>query len=164
MLRDYEVISPVWKADYQHHLQDLTRGRLRVASLLVVLIIVLVWVVYLGPVIIGEQAIAPDNSGFFINTFFLICSSAIAMTASSVTSRLRQQEFFTRQALKEEQAKSERLLLNILPAPIVSRLKDREEPISDSFDEVTILFADIVGFTPLSGRYSFYVKLSNLTA
>ncbi len=54
--------------------------------------------------------------------------------------------------LKEEQLRSERLLLNILPAPIAVRLKANEKYIADGYDEVTILFADIVGFTPLSAR------------
>ncbi len=111
---------------------------------------VLIWIVYLTPVFIGKQLIVQDESGFFENAFFLICSSAIALTASFMSSRLRQQEFFSRQALKEEQEKSERLLLNVLPAPIAQRLKNGEEPISDSFDDVTVLFADIVDFTPFS--------------
>ena len=49
-----------------------------------------------------------------------------------------------------EHARSERLLLNVLPAPVAVRLKAQEEVIADGFDEVTILFADLVGFTPLS--------------
>ncbi len=55
-------------------------------------------------------------------------------------------------ALRIEQAKSEQLLLNILPAPIAEQLKQNRNPIAQHFDEVTILFADIVGFTPLSAR------------
>ena len=51
-----------------------------------------------------------------------------------------------------EQAISEALLLNILPAPIAARLKAQPGVIADSFDEVTVLFADIVGFTSLSAR------------
>ena len=47
---------------------------------------------------------------------------------------------------------SERLLLNILPKPIATRLKHGEKTIADSFDNVTVLFADIVGFTQLSAR------------
>lgn len=49
-----------------------------------------------------------------------------------------------------EQEKSEGLLLNILPKPIAQKLKDGHSSIADSFAEVTILFADIVGFTELS--------------
>ena len=54
--------------------------------------------------------------------------------------------------LAVEKAKSERLLLNILPAPIAQQLKEEERTIADSFPEVTVLFADIVGFTELSAQ------------
>jgi adenylate cyclase len=49
---------------------------------------------------------------------------------------------------------NERLLLNILPGPIADRLKAGEERIADAFPEVTVLFADIVGFTTLSASRS----------
>lgn len=45
---------------------------------------------------------------------------------------------------------NERLLLNILPAPIADRLKAGDDHIADAFAEVTVLFADIVGFTQMS--------------
>jgi class 3 adenylate cyclase/HAMP domain-containing protein len=56
--------------------------------------------------------------------------------------------------LQEEKALSERLLLNVLPAPIADRLKSGAEVIVDRFDAVTVLFADIVGFTKLSSTTS----------
>ena len=56
--------------------------------------------------------------------------------------------------LNQEKEKSDQLLLNILPEPIANRLKDGHEQISDGFATVTILFADIVGFTPLSEQVS----------
>ena len=46
--------------------------------------------------------------------------------------------------------RSESLLLNILPAPIAERLKQGESMIADHFTGVTVLFADIVDFTPIS--------------
>ncbi|MEM9908398.1 MAG: adenylate/guanylate cyclase domain-containing protein, partial [Cyanobacteria bacterium P01_D01_bin.44] len=58
-------------------------------------------------------------------------------------------------ALRDEQEKSESLLLNVLPAAIATRLKNNlsnRGAIADSFGEVTILFADIVGFTELSTK------------
>ncbi|RFP59855.1 MAG: PAS domain S-box protein [Limnothrix sp. CACIAM 69d] len=64
------------------------------------------------------------------------------------------------EALRREQEKSERLLLNILPRTVADRLKQNvqpdgsteSEPIAQHFEEVSILFADIVGFTPLSSQ------------
>lgn len=53
-------------------------------------------------------------------------------------------------AIEEEKGKSEKLLLNILPEPIAERLKAHELTIADNFPECSVLFADIVGFTPLS--------------
>ena len=57
-------------------------------------------------------------------------------------------------SLKREQARSEALLLNILPSPIAERLKAGNQTIADGFGEVTILFADLVGFTHLSTTVS----------
>ncbi|MEX0755042.1 MAG: adenylate/guanylate cyclase domain-containing protein [Actinomycetota bacterium] len=51
---------------------------------------------------------------------------------------------------EHERAKSERLLLNVLPASVAARLRDSEGTIADGFDDVTVLFADIVDFTTLS--------------
>ena len=53
-----------------------------------------------------------------------------------------------------EQKVSERLLLNVLPYPIAERLKAHPEVIADSFQEATVLFADIVEFTRFSAGMS----------
>ena len=53
--------------------------------------------------------------------------------------------------LQQEQEKSERLLLNILPGPIAERLKVSQATIADGFANVTVMFADIKDFTRLSG-------------
>jgi len=49
-----------------------------------------------------------------------------------------------------QRRKSEKLLLNVLPAKIAKRLKAKEHPIADHFDGASIIFIDIVGFTSLS--------------
>jgi len=49
---------------------------------------------------------------------------------------------------------NERLLLNILPEPIADRLREGELVIADRFDDVTLMFADIVEFTRLSSTMS----------
>jgi class 3 adenylate cyclase len=77
-----------------------------------------------------------DETGTLANNFNLMVD------------RLRE----TLSELSEEQQKSERLLLNILPAPIAERLKRGEGTIADSFANVSILFADIVNFTQLASE------------
>jgi adenylate cyclase len=54
--------------------------------------------------------------------------------------------------LEREHQKSEKLLLNILPASIAKRLKAKNEIIADRFESATVLFADLSGFTELSAR------------
>lgn len=66
--------------------------------------------------------------------------------------RLRDTEQIYLRRIEEERARSDRLLLNILPQPIADRLKSGETRIVDSFNDVTVLFADLVGFTTLSTR------------
>jgi class 3 adenylate cyclase len=60
-------------------------------------------------------------------------------------------------AVKERERlarENERLLLNILPEPIARRLREGEQLIADRFDDVTLMFADIVEFTRLSASMS----------
>jgi guanylate cyclase len=52
--------------------------------------------------------------------------------------------------LEIEQDKSEALLSNVLPAAIAKQLKDSDETVAEQYDSVSILFADVVGFTPLA--------------
>ena len=52
--------------------------------------------------------------------------------------------------LEQEKARSETLLLNILPQSIVNRMRNGEMVIADRIAEATILFCDLVGFTTLS--------------
>ncbi|HET9700611.1 MAG TPA: adenylate/guanylate cyclase domain-containing protein [Burkholderiales bacterium] len=56
------------------------------------------------------------------------------------------------QQLLDAQDRSEKLLLNVLPATIASRLRGGEKTIADIFPEATVLFADIAGFTQISAR------------
>jgi adenylate cyclase len=57
-------------------------------------------------------------------------------------------------ALQREaaQGRVETLLLNVLPGDIAERLQTERGAIADQFDEASILFADVVEFTPLSAR------------
>ena len=76
-------------------------------------------------------------------TFFVLNLAGVSTTAFLLL------RYFVLQREKER-AKSERLLLNVLPAPIAARLRDSDGTIADGFEEVTVLFADIVDFTAMS--------------
>ena len=84
-----------------------------------------------------------DVPAWLVTLFFVLNVLAVSAT---VYAMLR---YFIA-AREAEQQRSEQLLLSILPAPIATRLKHAPGPIADAYDEVTVLFADIVGFTPLS--------------
>lgn len=56
--------------------------------------------------------------------------------------------------LQKEKDKTEKLLLNVLPESIAKKLKENNEIIAENYEDVTILFADLVGFTNLAGRLS----------
>ncbi|MDY7013655.1 MAG: PAS domain S-box protein, partial [Cyanobacteriota bacterium] len=58
------------------------------------------------------------------------------------------------EALYFEKQKTDRLLRNILPEAIAEQLKQSQSAIAEQFENVTILFADIVGFTPLAASMS----------
>jgi adenylate cyclase len=79
------------------------------------------------------------------------------LTSSIEKKRLRDLERMRRQQLQEqheqlerEQEKTENLLLNILPRSVSQRLKSGEKRIADAHQDVSVLFADLVGFTQMS--------------
>jgi class 3 adenylate cyclase len=59
-----------------------------------------------------------------------------------------------KEKLLQEQQKTDRLMLNILPSPIAERLKNNEVNIANHFEDVTILFSDLVGFTQMASQQS----------
>ena len=66
--------------------------------------------------------------------------------------------------IEAEKAKSERLLQNILPIDAIRRLGEGESLIADSIDCATVVFADLVGFTPLSAKMSAAELMRSLNA
>ena len=73
--------------------------------------------------------------------------SAVATQLGALIQRKQAEE-----SLRLQQKQTERLLLNILPKPIAERLQKEQKLIADHFDEVSVLFADLVGFTEFSAR------------
>lgn len=84
------------------------------------------------------------------NNFFLLSAALLSGLATYHLERFARLGFLHKQQIEEERARSDALLLNILPAPIAERLKREQGPIAERFDDASVLFADIVGFTELS--------------
>lgn len=77
----------------------------------------------------------------------------LASLAQSINSMLAALESSSNNLITERE-KAQSLLLNILPESIAKRLQQDSETIADSFEEVTVLFADIVDFTKLADHIS----------
>ena len=58
--------------------------------------------------------------------------------------------------VENEKRHSEKLLRNILPAEIATRLRNGESNIADHFDDATVIFADVVGFGKITARMKAY--------
>jgi adenylate cyclase len=95
-----------------------------------------------------SEVVRPDGADLpegFVRTFDvlnIVVVSVVAMLLLITFARGRE----------TAQARVEALLLNVLPADVVRRLQSDPHSIADHFDEVSILFADVVDFTPLSSR------------
>jgi adenylate cyclase len=95
-----------------------------------------------------SEVVRPDGADLpeaFVRTFDvlnIVVVSFVAMLLLVTFARGRE----------TAQARVEALLLNVLPADVAQRLQSDPNSIADHFDEASILFADVVDFTPLSSR------------
>ena len=109
--------------------------------------------VFLGTGIAGELVRDGSRLPEWLTTAFVamnvVAGSFIVFTLLAIFAQQRQAAL---SALRVEQDKAETLLLNILPHSIAQKLKADTQTIADQFDEASILFADVVGFTRLSQR------------
>jgi len=111
-------------------------------------------VVFLGSGIAGELlgGVSPAVPEWFTSTMLALnvtVAGAIVFTLLALFAAQRRNALA---ALRVEQAKAESLLLNILPQSIADKLKAEPQTIADQFSSASILFADVVDFTPLSER------------
>ena len=105
---------------------------------------------------IDRQSYSDWQLNLYLFWFCFICDLSVFLYE-----RLQRSEFHARreiemayQKLEAERARTERLLINILPESIAQRLKLEPHTIADQFPDATVLFADVVGFTQISSRIS----------
>jgi guanylate cyclase len=89
----------------------------------------------------------------WFSTLMLVLNVAVGGTiVFTLLALFAQQRHDALAALRVEQDKAENLLLNILPKSIAEKLKSESHTIADTFTAASILFGDVVDFTPLSQR------------
>jgi guanylate cyclase len=111
-------------------------------------------VVFLGSGIAGELlgAVSPAVPEWFTSTMLALNVSVGGTIVFTLLAVFAGQRRDALAALRAEQARAETLLLNILPRSIADRLKAETRAIADQFGSASILFADVVDFTPLAER------------
>ena len=110
-------------------------------------------VVFLLTGVAGELFFSDaDLPVWFTSTMLALNVIGTASVAFTLLASFAHQRNAALTALRAEQEKSEVLLLNILPGPIAARLKAAAQTIADHFAAASIIFADVVDFTPLAQR------------
>jgi adenylate cyclase len=100
---------------------------------------------------LDAQIVQMDSVSFLYLYFFWFC--VVCDLSVYLYEKLKYSEFQAKLDLRAEKENSDRLLLNILPESIADRLKKQQSTV-DNFSQVTVLFADLVGFTEMSEKMS----------
>jgi adenylate cyclase len=102
---------------------------------------------------VGSVLGFPSPVPVWFSTLMLVLNVAVGgTTVFTLLALFAKQRHDALAELRVEQDKAENLLLNILPKSIADRLKGDAQTIADSFASASILFADVVDFTPLAQR------------
>jgi class 3 adenylate cyclase len=111
------------------------------------------------------------SSSLVLDVLFFVAAVIGTLLALRILERNRRQLFYQQIVIRQqsdlleaEMDKSEQLILNILPASIARRLRDGETTIADDYPAVSVLFGDIVGFTPLSAKLSAHELIEMLSS
>jgi adenylate cyclase len=109
-------------------------------------------VVFLSSGLAGELigGVSPTVPRWFTSTMLALNVTVGGLLVFTLLALFADQRRNALAALRVEQAKAENLLLNILPQSVADRLKAEPRTIADQFSSASILFADVVDFTPLS--------------
>lgn len=101
-----------------------------------------------------EGWLSANGTLFINNSFFLFMSFILGAFVNGIIETYKRKDFLGQKALEKEQLKSNQLLLNILPDEIAEKLKSNPGTIAEEYEKVSVLFADLVGFTKLASQQS----------
>jgi adenylate cyclase len=109
--------------------------------------------VFLGSGIAGVLLVSTSTlPAWFVNVMLamnITVGGSMVFTLLAVFAQQRQDALA---ALRSEQDRAESLLLNILPRSIAEKLKAQPQTIADQITAASVLFADVVDFTPHSAH------------
>jgi adenylate cyclase len=101
----------------------------------------------LAAIVLGGTSPLPAWFSSLMLALNIAVSAVIVFTLLALFAKQRQDALA---GLRTAQERAETLLLNILPGSIAERLKDSPQTIADQFPAASVLFADVVDFTPRS--------------
>jgi adenylate cyclase len=113
------------------------------------------FVVYLGLLVaiaVAYPTVGVENelADWVILMFFVLNIGAASAVVFGLLRYFVRENRKIHDLLQIEQDKSETLLLNVLPREVAQMLKNSDQTVAEQYDSVSILFADVVGFTPLA--------------
>ncbi|MBM4398268.1 MAG: cyclic nucleotide-binding domain-containing protein, partial [Deltaproteobacteria bacterium] len=114
------------------------------------LTVVLISLQYNIVMLLFDPHLEPD--GFLNANYFFFATAFIGLFATALGNRLRIDEFLARKRIESEKARSDQLLLNILPEEVAEELKTTGRVHARHIRSCSILFTDFVGFTRLANR------------
>ena len=108
--------------------------------------------------IVVKQLLASETGIviFTMHNFFFLGANVIGMFGSYLLERYTRRDFLQKYTIQAQRDQADKLLYNVLPERIAERLKQSHEAIAEEFSSATVLFADIVNFTPISARFGPY--------
>ncbi len=125
--------------------------------------------VVIGLGLAAAVATYAGDGSLLVDCFFYVVAGIASLVGLRLIERNRRRSWHQRlvieeqaQHLEDERAESERLLLNVLPESVTYRLRNGETQIADDFPSVSVMFADIIGFTPLAATLSANTVISML--
>lgn len=106
--------------------------------------------------IVVKQLLANETGTviFTMHNFFFLGANVIGMFTSYTLEQYARWDFLQKYTIQEQRDQADKLLYNVLPEEIAERLKRNDETIAEEYSSASVLFADIVNFTPISARFA----------